>query len=157
VPHVELSFPGLAGPHPHSEPAAEGVVGSAPQGGVSSAGYWSEAVTKASEPCVLLDPNAVIVSMSASCARLLGFETPPTGRALLDGVLRLLDFSADAGALADNEIGKIPPLLALSSGRLARGLIRVQCGDVACTLDGIATPIGEDGAIAGSLTFFSRV
>jgi hypothetical protein len=157
VPHVELSFPELAGPHPHSKPAADGGAEPAPPAGVATARYWSEAVTKASEPCVLIDPNAVIVAMSASCARLLGFETPPTGRALLDGVLRLLDFSADAGALADNEIGKIPPLLALSSGRLARGLIRVQCGEVACTLDGIATPIGEDGATAGSLTFFSRV
>jgi hypothetical protein len=152
VPHVEFSLPDLAMPgwpveeSPQPPPAEE-----------SAHGRWTEAVAAAREPCVLIDQGTVIVAMSLSCARLLGFDEPPVGRGLLDGVLQLLDFSADAAALTDYEIGKIPPLLALSSGRLARGLIRVQCGEEACTLDGIATPIGDETTVAGSLTFFSKV
>ena len=56
-------------------------------------------------------------------------------------MLRPLDFSAAGIALDEGEVSKIPPLLALASGRLARGLLRVQCRDDACTLDAIATPL----------------
>jgi hypothetical protein len=84
-------------------------------------------------------------------------DEPPIGRPLYGGALLLIDFSAAAGALADSEVGKIPPLLALSSGHLARGLIRLRCGSGACTLDAVATPIGAPERVVGSLSFFSRV
>jgi hypothetical protein len=69
----------------------------------------------------------------------------------------MIDFSADGGRLSDTEVAKVPPLLAVSSGRLARGLVRVRSGDAVATLDAIATPIGPADAVAGSLTFFSPV
>ncbi len=53
----------------------------------------------------------------------------------------------------------IPPLLAVSSGRMARGLIRLACpktGRVS-TLDAIATPLVNGPDIVGSLTFFARL
>jgi len=51
----------------------------------------------------------------------------------------------------------MPPLLALSSGRLARGLVRIRCASGPCTFDAIATPLTEDGKVVGSLTFFSAI
>lgn len=106
---------------------------------------------------MVIDADAMIVALSVSCHQLLGLRDSVVGRGLLDGVLRLLDFTHDGGALTDGEVGKIPPLLALSSGRLARGLLRVRCGTGACTLDAIATPIFDTSTIVGSLTFFSQV
>ena len=143
VPHLELSV---------SEPN----VTRARQQSGSPLDRWSAAVSDAEEHCLVLDTEAVIVAISVPFERLLGLDRPAVGRDLLDGVLRLIDF-ADGGALNDGEIGKIPPLLALTSRRLARGLLRVQSADEACTLDAIATPLRDGEATAGSLTFFSRV
>ena len=110
----------------------------------------------ADEPSLVIDASEVIVATSPAFESLVGLHRPAAGQGLLDGVLQLLDF-ADGGELAGAEIGKIPPLLALTSGRLARGLLRLRCGDTACTLDAIATPLFSGGATVGSLTFFSRV
>jgi hypothetical protein len=61
--------------------------------------------------------------------------------------------------LYEPEIERIPPLLAIRSGRLARGLMRVQTdvGDAHLTVDAIATPLLVDGEVVASLTFFSAV
>jgi hypothetical protein len=117
---------------------------------------WAAAVLAAGEHCLIIDTDAVIVAISKPFERLLGLDQPAVGRDLCDGVLCLLDF-ADGGALADGEVTKIPPLLALTSKRLARGLLRVKAAKEACTLDAIATPLIDGAATAGSLTFFSRV
>jgi hypothetical protein len=118
---------------------------------------WGLVVSDAHESCLVIDAEATIVALSVSCHQLLGLRDSAVGRGVLDGVLRLLDFTPAAGALTDGEVGKIPPLLALSSGRLARGLMRVRGAQHACTLDAIATPIFDGSSIVGSLTFFSTV
>lgn len=122
---------------------------------------WATTVAAAAEPCLLIDADAAIVAVSESGCRLLGLGTPAeaTGRSLLDGVLRLVDFTQARSELTETEIEKIPPLLALSSGRLARGLLRVGCGGAgeAATVDAIATPLSDEGMVTGSLTFFCQV
>jgi PAS domain-containing protein len=143
VPHVELS---VSEPHLARPRLAE-----------SSLDRWATAVADAAEPSLVIDEAAVIVAISASFEDLLGLTQSPVDRPLLDGVLQLLDF-ADGGALDAGEIAKTPPLLALSSGRLARGLVRVRCASGPCTFDAIATPlVDEDNEVCGSLTFFSTV
>src|SRR3954454_8973434 len=118
---------------------------------------WPEAAAHAGEASLVIDSRSVIVALSPPCHPLLGIDLPAVGENLVD-VLRLLDFSGSGVALAVDEVGKIPPLLALASGRLARGLIRVECANGPCTLDAIATPLTDrGGAAAGSLTFFSPV
>jgi hypothetical protein len=119
-------------------------------------GRWAKAVAGGAEPTLMIDAHAVVVALSPSCDQMLALEHPPLGQHLLD-VLRLLDFSSPGVALDPAEVGKIPPLLALTSGRLARGLLRVECRDGACTLDAIATPLHDDSGTAGSLTFFALV
>jgi hypothetical protein len=122
---------------------------------------WSDTVSTAAEPCLLIDRSTIIAAVSSSCCRLLGLGTPlhAIGRALLDSELRLLDFTAARGELTEQDVEKIPPLLALASGRLARGLLRVRCGAEGSdsTFDAITTPILAHGAVAGSLTFFAEV
>jgi hypothetical protein len=143
VPHVELSITdlGQANPPPARDPMAT----------------WIQAVVNAAEPCLVINADAEVVAMSRSCVALLGLPAPPIGEPLHGPAFRLIDFSAQAGALTGNEVAKIPPLLSLSSARLARGLIRVEYDGSVCTLDAIATPLGALGAVIGSLTFLSPV
>jgi hypothetical protein len=123
---------------------------------------WAATVSDAEEPCLLVDRDKNIAAVSQSCCLLLGLgaQSEAIGQPLLGGGLRLLDFTAARNELAEQEIDKIPPLLALSSGRLARGLLRVRAktpGESDATVDAIATPLLADREVAGSLTFFSEI
>ncbi|MFF5177155.1 hypothetical protein ACFY2Q_03895 [Micromonospora sp. NPDC000316] len=130
--------------------------------GSDNLGQWSSTVCRADEPCLLIDADTLVVAISAAGCELLCLGEPAglIGRPLLNGGLRLLDFTANRGELTEAEVDKIPPLLALSSGRLARGLLRVQAASADssdATVDAISTPVHANGAVAGSLTFFSEV
>jgi hypothetical protein len=154
VPHVELSLTDVPSAHRPTTSASGG-----------SLRQWSSAVAEANEPCLVLDADAVIVAASASCAELLGLGQPggdpaaAHGRKLRDAVYPMVDFTAARAELDENETHMIPPLLAISSGRMARGLIRVACPETGyvSTLDAIATPLVDGPDIVGSLTFFARV
>ncbi|RIV34375.1 hypothetical protein [Micromonospora radicis] len=124
-------------------------------------GRWSATVSSADEPCLLIDAETRVVAVSASGCDLLCLGTPEEliGLPLLDGGLRLLDFTANPRELTEPELDKIPPLLALSSGRLARGLLRIEAPEGAsdATVDAISTPVLAGEGVAGSLTFFSEL
>ncbi|MGB2567821.1 PAS domain-containing protein [Micromonospora citrea] len=150
--HVELSLSDVFAPASRTPP----------EQGSDNVGQWSATVSHADEPCLLIDAETRVLAISASGCRLLCLGAPEdvVGLPLLEGGLRLLDFTAARGELTEQETDKIPPLLALHSGRLARGLLRVQAaGDDApdATVDAISTPVLTDGDVAGSLTFFSQV
>jgi PAS domain-containing protein len=152
VAHVELSLSEVFAPS-----------GETPtEPGLDNIGRWSATVFSADEPCLLIDAETRVLAVSAAGCELLQLGAPEDviGLPLLDGGLRLLDFTAYRGELADPEIDKIPPLLALTSGRLARGLLRIEAateGSADATVDAISTPVVADGAVVGSLTFFSEV
>lgn len=119
---------------------------------------WADVVTTADEPCLALDPDGVVTAVSPSCLVLLGVGAAAdlVGRGLLDDVVELVDFTASQGRLLDCELDRIPPLLALRSGGLARGLMRVQVADAVRTLDAVSTPLRAGDRVLGSLTFFTR-
>jgi PAS domain-containing protein len=122
---------------------------------------WAATVAAADEACLVIDAEMRIVAASDPCCTLFGIGDPAAavGLHLMDAGLRLVDFTAARGELAETEIDKLPPLLAVTSGRLARGLLRVTCpaqkGDA--TVDAVATPLIVGDQVAGSLTFFSVV
>jgi hypothetical protein len=175
VAHVELSLSESFVPQPRvaDDPTASDAATADPATGgadpaddtaLSPVGSvldrWIVAVAHANEPCLVIDADATIIAASHPCYALLGMGTPGTavGRSLLDGVLRLVDFTAARDELTETDIDKIPPLLALSSGRLARGLMRVHDGeDFDATVDAIATPLCDGPSAIGSLTFFSPI
>lgn len=133
-----------------------------PGSGPDSLARWIATVSAAAEPCLVIDLRMTIAAISHSCCGLLGLGSPAdaVGRPLLDAGVRLIDFTAARGELAEQDVDKIPPLLALTSGRLARGLLRVSnnlAGTTVATVDAIATPLISDGSVAGSLTFLSEV
>lgn len=149
--HVELSLSGAFVPQARTPSEAEFV---------PSLDRWISTVTSASEPCLIIDTTTAIVAVSVSCGDLLGLGKPPEvlGKPL-GSVLHLIDFTAGAGELEESDADKIPPLLALRSERLARGLLRVvpAPGETPLTVDAIATPLFDNERVAGSMTFFSAV
>jgi hypothetical protein len=154
VAHVELSLSGAFVPQARTPAESEFV---------SSVDQWAATVWQATEPCLVIDVAERIVAVSPSANDLLGLgkAEDAVGQPLLggEGPLRLIDFTAGGGELTEQEVEKIPPLLALTSERLARGLMRVQpYGEEGhLTVDAIATPLLEGGRVAASLTFFSAI
>ncbi|AGL21638.1 hypothetical protein L083_8128 [Actinoplanes sp. N902-109] len=130
---------------------------------VSNIDRWAATVWQAAEPCLVMDLQSTVVAVSPAGSELLGLGNAAdvVGKPLLggEGMLRLIDFTAAGGSLSDQEIEKIPPLLALTSERLARGLMRIQPpGDERhVTVDAIATPLMENDRVIASLTFFSAI
>ncbi len=150
--HVELSLSGAFVPQARTPAEAEFV---------ASIDRWTSTVASAVEPCLVIDYTSTILAVSGSCSHLLGLGDPfhAVGRPLLGGGLRLIDFTAGRGELGEPETEKIPPLLALTTKRLARGLLRVQpTGDGPdITVDAISTPLWASGHVTASLTFLSQV
>ena len=149
--HVELSLSGAFVPQARTPAEAEFV---------PSVDRWTSTVAAAAEPCLVIDKYATILAISASCCELFGLGKPAdsTGQPL-GAALRLIDFTATAGELDESDVEKIPPLLAIRSKRLARGLLRVVPGpgEGPLTVDAITTPLLAGEQVAGSLTFFSPV
>jgi len=151
VAHVELSLSGAFVPQARTPAEAEFV---------PSLERWTSAVADAAEPCLVIDTSTTILAVSASCCELFGLGKPVevTGQPL-GAALRLIDFTAGAGELDETDVEKIPPLLAIRSERLARGLLRTAAlpGEPPLTVDAITTPLLSGERVAGSLTFFASV
>lgn len=150
--HVELSLSGAFVPQARTPSESEFV---------PSIERWKTTVAVAAEPALIIEPGGTIVAVSSSAAAMLGLGRPAeaVGQPLLGGGIRLIDFTAGGGDLDEPELERIPPLLAIRSGRLARGLMRVQTaeGEAHLTVDAIATPLVDAGEVVASLTFFSAV
>ena len=149
--HVELSLSGAFVPQARTPSEAEFV---------SGLERWTSVVATADEPCLIIDAGGLILAVSPSCSELLGLGKPAEalGRRLGEA-LQLIDFTASAGPLDEPEADKIPPLMAVRSESLARGLLRVLpgAGLPPLTVDAISTPLVAAGQLAGSLTFLSPV
>ncbi len=120
---------------------------------------WASTVAGAYEPCMVVDRRSYIAAASMPACRLLGFEGPDDaiGRRLFDRCLPLLDFTAEGSTLSDEDLARIPPVLALSSGLLARGVLRVRTRGDIITMDAVSTPLRDHERVIGSLTFFCVV
>jgi len=124
----------------------------------STIDLWDFAVRQANEACLVLDVDFIVVAASPGCAGLLNVApAEAVGRRLVD-VIRLLDFNTTSGRLPESEVEKIPPLAAISTGMLARGLLRIPGPDnVPAMADAVSVPLRDPGGVAGSLTFFALV
>jgi hypothetical protein len=122
-------------------------------------GLWSFTAEVAQEPCLVLDRSGIVVAASPGCATLLAIDpVTAVGHRLAGGVLRLFDFNPVSAELTAWEVEKIPPLLAITSGGLTRGLMRIPGLDGSLTtVDAVSVPLREVEGVVGSLTFFASV
>ncbi|BCY15567.1 PAS domain-containing protein [Actinoplanes sp. L3-i22] len=149
--HVELSLSGAFVPQARTPAEAEFITG---------VERWAGTVAVADEPCLIVDETGAIVAVSPSGSELLGLGKPSDAIGKrLTAALQLIDFTAGAGPLEDPEAEKIPPLLAVRSARLTRGLLRVlpDAEKAPLTVDAVSTPLLTGDRVAGSLTFLSPV
>ena len=119
---------------------------------------WIATVAAAHDPCLVLDAQGQVLSLSSSAAELLGCsDAGVIGRRLLD-VIDLVDF--DTGSSSPDYATRIAPLavLAPTSG-LMRSLLRVRQHESApLTVDASAAPIHDvRGETVGSFTFLAPV
>lgn len=118
---------------------------------------WIATVAAAHDPCLVLDPDGQVLSMSVSAAELLGCTEGVIGRRLLD-VVEVIDF--DTGRPAPDYAHRIAPVGVLSAGSgLMRSLLRVRQRDgMVVTVDASAAPIHDaTGTTVGSFTFLAPV
>lgn len=115
---------------------------------------WAVQVRSASEACLLVDDQGRVAAMSIGCGLLLDAEPVRTVGSVLLDLIALVDFSAAAVPLHDPEL-QLPPLRALRSGGMARGLVRRRRshGGLA-TYDVVGVPLAGG---AGALAFLTEI
>ncbi len=138
--HIELSLSPLAPADAGADPLER----------------WAASVAGAEESCVLIEASGIIYAASRAFSRMFGLGQPSEllGQHLLD-VLYLVDFTAAGNELGEADVEQVPPLLAISSGRPARGVMRVRMGADRETVDAVATAVRRGGEVVGSLSFFA--
>ena len=115
---------------------------------------WLPSVRSAQDACVLLDDRARVAAASPAVAPLL--TGPPASwiGARFADLVSAVDFTSGAAPHITPEMA-MPPLRALASGGLARGLMRLRLADGAVvTYDVVSVPVC--GA-RGVLSFFVPV
>jgi len=110
---------------------------------------WLPSVRSAQDACVLLDAMARVAAASPAAAPLL--TGPPDswiGARFVD-LVSAVDFTAVAAPHITPEMS-MPPLRALASGGLARGLMRLRLADAAVvTYDVVSVPVcGARGVLS---------
>ncbi len=114
---------------------------------------WTTRVREADEAVLVLDARGRVTGMSASCAGLLRVDPGQVFGALLVDMVTLVDFTAAALPLTEPE-RQVPPLRALATGALARGLVRFTRNGRTSTHDVVGVPLARG---AGALAFFTAV
>ena len=122
------------------------------------AANWARVAAGSADLVIALDAGGRVLAASAAAADLVVSSGADrvVGRHLLD-VLDLVDFNptpGDASMYAD----RIPPLLALASNALSRGLLRVRTPRGTVTLDAVAAPVHDaGGALVGAVAFLAKL
>lgn len=120
-------------------------------GGIAA---WADRVTEAQETALLLNERGRVVAISTGAALALNLDLSScVGKPLLDLVV-VVDFSATGVPVDDPDV-QLPPLKALRSLTMARGLVRLRLGrGVLTTYDCVGVPLAGG---AGALAFFAEV
>jgi hypothetical protein len=120
-------------------------------GGVAE---WATRITEAQETVLLLNERGRVAAISTGAALALNLDVATClGKPLLDLVV-VVDFSATGVPVDDPDV-QLPPLKALRSQTMARGLVRLRLGrGVLTTYDCVGVPLAGG---AGALAFFAEV
>jgi hypothetical protein len=115
---------------------------------------WSLRITEAQETALLLNSRGRVVAISTGAALALSLDAANAIGKPLRELLTLVDFSATGVPVEDPDV-QLPPLKALRSQSMARGLVRLRLkGGVLATYDCVGVPLaGGEGALA----FFAEV
>lgn len=111
-------------------------------------GVWHTAVQASQEACLLLDPDARVVAASSAVGAVLGTTAASAVGAKFVDLVTAVDFTSGAAPALELE-RSMPPLRALATGGLARGLLRLRSAAGLVTYDVVAVPLaGQSGVLA---------
>src|SRR3954468_13449972 len=160
VPKLIMRLERLPGSDPVSPPRHVVDLGDHPRPPATSTplARWSASVAAAHDPCLVVDTDGQVLSLSASAAELLGCSgAGGIGRPLVE-VVDLVDF--ETGASRPEYAARVAPLAVLTNANgLMRSLLRVRHRDGSrMTIDASSAPLHDvRGEIIGSLTFLAAV
>lgn len=121
--------------------------------GIGSVSVWHAAVQASDEACLLLDREARVVAASRTVGAVLGSTAATAVGVKFVELVTAVDFTS--GAAPDLELERsMPPLRALATGGLARGLLRLRSAAGLVTYDVVAVPLADQ---SGALAFFLAV
>lgn len=120
-------------------------------GGIAA---WAERVTEAQETVLVLNDRGRVVAISTGAALALNLDLSSClGRPLLE-LVTVVDFTETGVPVEDPDV-QLPPLKALRSQSMARGLVRLRLGQgVLTTYDCVGVPLAGG---SGVLAFFAEV
>jgi hypothetical protein len=110
---------------------------------------WVVRIREASEACLVIDRTGRVAAMSGCGGQLLSVDPVAAVGVLLLDLVVLVDFTSTGIPIADPDL-QLPPLRALKSGGMARGLVRLRRphGGLG-TYDIVGVPLtGRVGALA---------
>jgi hypothetical protein len=110
---------------------------------------WLPAVQAAAEACLLLDREGRVVAASAAVGPVLRTTSTGAVGARFSDLVTAVDFTSGAAPETEPE-RSVPPLRALKTGGLARGLLRLRnTSGALVTYDVVAVPLsGQSGVVA---------
>lgn len=113
---------------------------------------WARQVRDAVEPALVVDADGRIAALSAGAGVLLGVDPRTCAGARLLDLVVMVDFTETGVPLLDPEMSA-PPLRALRSGRMSRGLVRLRLplGSMP-TYDVVGVPLAHGAGALGFLT-----
>ena len=112
---------------------------------------WANRVREAAEVMLLVDASGRLVALSDSCGVLLGLDPTSSSGAMLLDLVEVVDFTAAGVPVPDPDV-QLPPLRAIVTGRLNRGLVRLRTGVVLRTYDVVGIPLSDAaGAVLASV------
>jgi hypothetical protein len=135
--------------HLAPSPAPDGPVDSRAAACLAS---WAIQVRDAVEPSLVLDADGRVAAMSAGAGVLLGVDVSSCAGARLLDLVVLCDFTETGVPLVDPEMSA-PPLRALRSGRMSRGLMRLRLPrGTMPTYDVVGVPLAHGAGVVAFLT-----
>lgn len=110
---------------------------------------WVGAVRASQEACLLLETDGRVAAASEAAGPVLGTTASAAVGARFVDLVTAVDFTSGAAPAQELE-RSIPPLRALTTGGLARGLLRLRSSSgTLVTYDVVAVPLaGQSGALA---------
>lgn len=114
---------------------------------------WTARVREAAEAMLLVDAGGRLVAMSPAAGEVLGLDPGTAVGAMLLDLVEVVDFTAAAVPVPDPDI-QLPPLRAVVTGRLNRGLVRLRSGPVLRSYDVVGIPLASS---AGAVAFLAAV
>jgi hypothetical protein len=111
---------------------------------------WAVKVREAAEAMLLVDASGRLVALSPLGAKLLALDPAASVGAMLLDLVEVVDFTSAAVPVPDPDV-QLPPLRAIVTGRLNRGLVRLRTGHGLSSYDVVGIPLADAAGAVGFL------